>query len=1370
MSLKTLLIVGSALIFSVTAAPALAVQITPATADLTEVLRDGVVIADHNHDGAADYIDGGLWAGAHPDAPTLAAAATIAARLGYEVSSLDLPALTDARRARVIVGRGAAVEAAALAVPRIDAAAPGRGRIFRIGSEGKLVVAGPDAVGTQAAAAFAAAWLPGPGSNSAFAPLLGELGARLSFPANKGPVVTMIEIGADGQGVIFVDSPHAGVIKAGDLAGLFSPFPGRWTLRVGGEAVVDLAQVKVQAAPTSAPAPRKTFDLARFYSVDGVLGDSDGNLLPDRLDVRIAPSDSATPAIVDLAARMGLETSGYRSDLVAPADQFDPARQGHLDPASQPSLVLIGQDHPLVQGLIARGAYGAPSLAPGEGSIAVVDRAFGAGAGVKPAIVLSGGDAAGLDRAVGYLARKLPNIGPRGEDRASFDDLAGELVDVVASRSAAGQAARADWELTRLLATLPSDVSALTIKASVVGAEPGLARYLEARAQAVLPAARIEARVENRDVAQAHRIVVDGAPFAIDQELPSETDAFRQLVREKVVAAVQARPGAPVYLEARLSEAPETRQKLAREARAILVAAGARPDAVEVRVLSAYKQGFSWLDEVVIPQLVGKGVERVEIRFAKLTPPKEWPQQSMLTPTRWLNEIYPIDAIIERKLGLAAQKLSFVEAQADAPAYEVTAFGPGGAVVFKGDFDPKVVLRSAFDIFPDYEKVRVTTGWLTAKVDDRSVVDQRLETDLERLWDIYQGQVLPAVYKHVMAVSDGKPRPADAPFFGELRILANLSEPDYRLGVGEEVVSAIDGINQDLLFFTRSFFQQLGLRSVGAELGFAGRILPMVRPALPGEAQHVKIDFTAFDAPRPRLSVDWITSQGQTGGAVRDLPRLKLERPRLTTLTVGPPGTPVRARFELPVSSMTDDLEARLSIVRLSGVRAAAQRTFVSAEQVRGQLEALSRLRAAGLYRSALAAEGLGDLVVTPLVDGAPIDEVRLPANGAPAPPPALPACRLRSARLVQTDHAIDPVENAEIIACLARYKGVRPYRVGKSYLGRDIWAMDVGAPQDGAYFSRFKLSVAKPTAFISARVHANEVSSTTHTLSLLEDLLKSRGPGSWLDRINLVVQPIYNVDGAAQVKDLETISPNLLMHAARFGALGEDLRSSPPDPSLVPEGPLRQKLWSMWLPDVFMDPHGLAAHEWVSPFGEYVGWPMSRSFVVREVWAPRGWHIPGFNYPSGEAFAANRAFAFDVLAAIGRGMAADPRDVQSNRDLLDRWMRYGTAFDPVAFPVNRRDGVLVYFDSLSGTSRREGGGWEITNPEVTVWSGATEAPDEPARGAWLQKVTAEGLIWDRSILGLLAERAAKPDKTAAWSDGAMRFVTTRDRAPSVGR
>src|SRR5262249_27063482 len=143
-------------------------------------------------------------------------------------------------------------------------------------------------------------------------------------------------------------------------------------------------------------------------------------------------------------------------------------------------------------------------------------------------------------------------------------------------------------------------------------------------------------------------------------------------------------------------------------------------------------------------------------------------------------------------------------------------------------------------------------------------------------------------------------------------------------------------------------------------------------------------------------------------------------------------------------------------------VRRAAEervdRTVISAEQVQAALANLARLRAAGLYRDALAYHDLGELRLGVVWehDAKPGTELMaaLEPNGSPAPGPDIqkssptssqsasgaPATR---AELTQWDTPIPPPEAYGILARMSAFKEATVYRVGESYLGKDVWAMD---------------------------------------------------------------------------------------------------------------------------------------------------------------------------------------------------------------------------------------------------------------------------------------------------------------------------------------
>mgnify|MGYP006915230367 CR=1 FL=1 len=62
-------------------------------------------------------------------------------------------------------------------------------------------------------------------------------------------------------------------------------------------------------------------------------------------------------------------------------------------PDGEPMLVIIGTSHPLIDRLVDQKKLERPSLAPGEGLLRIVPKAFGE----KHALVITGGDAAAIE-------------------------------------------------------------------------------------------------------------------------------------------------------------------------------------------------------------------------------------------------------------------------------------------------------------------------------------------------------------------------------------------------------------------------------------------------------------------------------------------------------------------------------------------------------------------------------------------------------------------------------------------------------------------------------------------------------------------------------------------------------------------------------------------------------------------------------------------------------------------------------------------------------------------------------------------------------------------------------------------------------------
>ncbi|GIT50839.1 MAG: hypothetical protein Ct9H300mP15_10520 [Gemmatimonadota bacterium] len=164
------------------------------------------------------------------------------------------------------------------------------------------------------------------------------------------------------------------------------------------------------------------------------------------------------------------------------------------------------------------------------------------------------------------------------------------------------------YKLDRIAETLSDiTVSSARVLMSVEKADDGLGEYVRARASSGLRTDNVDVLIDDRDVQKAATI------YEETKTLPSEVDRFWSLFQETIIPAATA--GQPIRVEARLSEPPELRAQIAIEARQTLIDAGADPANTEVRILSAFKQGYSWLEEVIAPRLQGETLGEILISF-----------------------------------------------------------------------------------------------------------------------------------------------------------------------------------------------------------------------------------------------------------------------------------------------------------------------------------------------------------------------------------------------------------------------------------------------------------------------------------------------------------------------------------------------------------------------------------------------------------------------------------------------------------------------------------------------------------------------------------------------------------------------------------
>ena len=401
-----------------------------------------------------------------------------------------------------------------------------------------------------------------------------------------------------------------------------------------------------------------------------------------------------------------------------------------------------------------------------------------------------------------------------------------------------------------------------------------------------------------------------------------------------------------------------------------------------------------------------------------------------------------------------------------------------------------------------------------------------------------------------------------------------------------------------------------------------------------------------------------------------------------------------------------------------------------------------------------------------------------LEPNGSPTPHPdvndLIPAgYEHDGGAMVQWDTPIPPPEAYELLGKMSMFEEATVYRVGESYLGKEIWAMDLMPPIEASHWSHAKATTFKPTVIYSARQHANEVSSTSHVLKLAENLLTDPAERKKLDAVNVVIHPITNPDGAQLAYDLYEITPDLILHAGYLGALGMDMTSGGnEDLPIYPESKVRGKLWNTWLPDIFLNPHGYPSHEVVQLFSEYAGL-VRRGRVTERNWSfNKGWFIPGFNYVEDPNYPRHKDAAFTIRDYITEYMNSSRDVYDMNQRNYDRYRRYGVVFEPEVYRIDRIDDVNIYMplkgSRPSSDQPRDSRGY---NPRVTIWSGGTEAPDETAHGEWMKLVAQAGLNWDRAILDYLVEgnHVVETKGSSFWRGVRLSWERPRPPMPEEG-
>ncbi len=540
---------------------------------------------------------------------------------------------------------------------------------------------------------------------------------------------------------------------------------------------------------------------------------------------------------------------------------------------------------------------------------------------------------------------------------------------------------------------------------------------------------------------------------------------------------------------------------------------------IRVTVLNAYKPGLSWMREVVLKEVSKIGVDRVEITL------KPFKENGLEEADRWLQEIYPVDEIFSRRLGIPKEKIGFKKDSRIKEVYRVCGWQKG-VKIYENQFSPEWETRDYLFLFPQLGKVHPWTGWMSVKIDGQEVFSRKVNTWMEQVWEIYQKQILPLLRKEIDDLCSTN-RLSFNTLFEEIRFDLFLNYPGETLGVDEERISPLEALHEEFYFVTLDFFSTY-LKKKGISKKAPGRILPVVHPNERGVKEKFRFTLTHHpdgffkEEKRPKIFLEGIAFRGA------DL---------LVNLCIGTDGM-----------KNLDNLE----------------KFFKNFDHRVFQIEKIS-------YQDK-PKKGLRIIAVAP----------NLIKKRSPQ-------AKKKSFIKIPMDRPIGYKEFKKIIHSFDGWPGVKIVEEGDSSGGLPIYSLEHIYPSQSVFTSYKKSAIFRPTFFINCRHHANEVSSTNAGLKLSFLLATNPQFRRLLKGTNVVINPMENVDGVVTLEQMLKWTPKDKLHAARYNWAGQEYYLEYFNPKTpFKEARVKPGIWQRWLPDICVDNHGFPSHEWEQPFSGY--------------------------------------------------------------------------------------------------------------------------------------------------------------------------------------
>lgn len=758
---------------------------------------------------------------------------------------------------------------------------------------------------------------------------------------------------------------------------------------------------------------------------------------------------------------------------------------------------------------------------------------------------------------------------------------------------------------------------------------------------------------------------------------------------------------------------------------------------IDCEIYSSYKQGYSWINDKIIPYINNNintdTIEKIVINFKPFLPEgiTEWSDEDGATPKldaerendegkwfdlpiRFLQELYPIDDIIARELKIDREKIVFKDNKEIENTYEISCYSKDEKLLFTEEFEVKTFERPYLDEYPKIAKVHPTTGWIRAYINGKLLIDKRIKTDLENIWDYYQSEILSSTKDYIHNITNGEIKAELQPFFKQLKIEIEASEPDYKIPTRKDLISSLDSLHEDIYFVGLDFFKTLGMRTSGEITNEPGLVLPLIKKV---------------EGANPKIKTTLIKEKFKTSVLFLDNNEIKLEHKKFNNLKV------------YKIKQNEDITTICYKIVNKETYELLIQYcNYVKSGLFYNPVKNL-------LYNISFDLFENEELIDSVFIS----KEINIKAHKK--------MCIDNDK--VKTDELIGYDDYIKIMKYLEKVKGLKTYPISKSYQGRDIYAIEMVDYDINEIVSRYKLINSKPVYYINSRHHANEVSSTNAAFDLVKLLLNDDDYKEYLKKLNIVIIPFENVDGGYIHYELQKQNPEWKLHIARYNSVGKEFAYDYFNPNTkYGEALAYTRTWYKWLPDIIVDNHGVPSHEWDQQFSGYVS-PWFKGF-----WLPRALYYGYFWYLKQDKYKENREISAGIQDAVADYINEDKEMTMWNQDWKDRFEKYANKWMPKLFPAEYYKNLIFYWIPYEQNDR----GYHASHkyPNITCMDWTTEVSDETAQGEYLRLCSKAHLKASLATMKYMNTLDARPKILNVEDEGLVKLRKIRNRPLSI--